>query len=96
MRWTQIMHYIFMCYDVSVDGFVPERGGELTSFRVPAGKCSVDGLVIWYDETVSDSKAIKDIKEMQFGLKIYDEANWSWGFDDSGLIADTGVLTYTQ
>ena len=83
-------------YDVSVDGFVPERGGELTSFRVPAGKCSVDGLVIWYDETVSDSKAIKDIKEMQFGLKIYDEANWSWGFDDSGLIADTGVLTYTQ
>lgn len=84
-------------YDVSVDGFVPdEYSGSLNSFRIPAGKCSVEGMVFYYDETVTDPAAIKDIKEVQFGLKAYDEANWTWGYDDTGLIADTGVLTYNQ
>ena len=92
---TTDMDIILQSYDVSVDGFVPEEGGDMNSFEIPAGTYSVDALVIWYDETVPDESAVEDVKEMQLGLKIFDAANWFYGYDDEGLIADTGMLTYT-
>lgn len=81
------------CYDVSVDGFVKgDAAGTLC--WIPAGRYTVTGLCVLCDEEVPNEDALKDVKEMEFGLKIYDSATWAWGYDDIGLLADTGMLVY--
>lgn len=83
-------------YDVTVDGFVPENVSGLYGWQIPAGSYSVDGLIISCDENIPNEDALKDVEELEFGVKIYDVSCWNGGYDDSGLLADTGMLVYEQ
>lgn len=79
------------CYDATADGFVIEQ--PLLSGLVPAGRCSIEPMHFYYDENVPDEAALKEVKEIQFGVKVYDRSQYN-RYSDSGLLIDTGMLTY--
>lgn len=92
---TTDMDIVMDSYDVTVNGFVPEGSGGLNAWSIPAGRYSADGLVIFYDSTVPDEASLGGITDIEFGIKIYDESSWTYGYTDDGLLADTGMMTFT-
>lgn len=84
---------MLLSYDTTVNSFVPEFGGSM-QWLIPAGKQAAEIMILYYDSTIADESAVSDITDIEFGFYIADMAVYD-GWSDEGIIADTGMLTYT-
>lgn len=83
--------------NVSVNDVMAENpwGGNVgMSLQIPAGKSAVSTFDFFYDDTISDESALSEITDIDFKFIIYGGEHYDT-LTGSGIIAETGELSYT-